>query len=75
MSTIKDHRSSIGSHILRRQSIPAKKVSFQLPSNLKVTLLDFTSGQNHRPYQDLVCILRDSEVKVIFFHSSVFIIN
>ncbi|KAE8749588.1 hypothetical protein FOCC_FOCC003576 [Frankliniella occidentalis] len=62
MSTIKEHRSSIGSHILR-QATAVKKVEFQLPKNLKGTLLNFTNGLDHRPYKDLVCILRDSEVK------------
>ncbi|KAJ1530564.1 hypothetical protein ONE63_005450 [Megalurothrips usitatus] len=62
MSTIKDHRSSIGS-VGRRIATPLKKVHFQLPTNLKGTFLNFTNGLDHRPYQDLVCILRDSEVK------------
>ncbi|KAK3930013.1 RNA polymerase I-specific transcription initiation factor RRN3 [Frankliniella fusca] len=61
MSTIKEHRNSIGSHILRQAAV--KKVDFQLPKNLKGTLLNFTNGLDHRPYKDLVCILRDSDVK------------
>lgn len=62
MSTIKEHRSSIGAH-LRRQAVAAKQLQFQLPTSLKGTILDFTSGQNDRPFKDLICILRDSEVK------------
>lgn len=63
MSTIKEHRSSIGAHV-RRKAAAVKQVHFQLPTNLKGTILNYTSGQDHRPYEDLVCILRDSEVKV-----------
>lgn len=69
MSVISSRSGSIAS-ILKGPGVRAKlvgqqrSVNFKLPKNLKSILLDYENGCNRKVYEDLVCILRDANIKV-----------
>lgn len=40
-----------------------QRVRFQLPNDLRAILLDFINEKSLKPYEELVCILKDSEIQ------------
>ncbi|XP_046628469.1 RNA polymerase I-specific transcription initiation factor RRN3 [Neodiprion virginianus] len=68
MSVTSSRLSSVSS-ILKGPGIRAKiinqanRVQFKLPKNLKDILLSFESGTSHKQYENLVCTIRDSEIR------------
>lgn len=41
-----------------------KRIRFKLPDDLRNVILNFETGADSQMYRDLVCILRDSNLKV-----------
>lgn len=69
MSVISSHVSGISSILksgVRAQFIPnkQKKISFELPKDVKSVIADYETGCNTHSYEEMICVLRDSEVKV-----------
>ena len=70
MSSIVSSRVSSVSSILKGSGVRAaivgsrKRICFKLPKNIKTVLLNFENGCNRQEYQDMICILRDSNPKV-----------
>lgn len=75
MSIVSSRVSSVSS-ILKGSGVRSalvnsqKRICFKLPRNLKTVLLNYENGCDRQAYQDMVCILRDSNVKVClkYFH-------
>ncbi|XP_001602153.1 RNA polymerase I-specific transcription initiation factor RRN3 [Nasonia vitripennis] len=68
MSIVSSRVSSVSS-ILKGSGVRSalvnsqKRICFKLPRNLKTVLLNYENGCDRQAYQDMVCILRDSNVK------------
>lgn len=69
MSVVSSRVTSVSS-ILKGSGVrsalvgPQKKICFKLPRDLKTVLLNYENGCDRQAYQDMICILRDSNVKV-----------
>ncbi|XP_058804012.1 RNA polymerase I-specific transcription initiation factor RRN3 [Phymastichus coffea] len=68
MSVVSSRVTSVSS-ILKGSGVrtalvgPQKKICFKLPRDLKTVLLNYENGRDRQAYQDMICILRDSNVK------------
>lgn len=47
----------------RSRSVP-QRVRFRLPDDLRTILIDFINQKCFKPYEELVCILKESEIQV-----------
>ena len=78
MSSVVSSRISSISSILKspgvRSSLVGKKICFQLPKDIKTVLSNYENGQNIQTYDNVICILRDSNVNVSIVYST-WIIN
>lgn len=69
MSVVSSRLSSVSS-ILKSPGIRAKvvnqanRVRFKLPKNFKEILINFESGLDRKHYENLICTIRDSDIKV-----------
>lgn len=69
MSVVSSRASSVSSILkapgVRSQLIrQSSRVYFKLPKNLKSIIYNFETGNRTKEYEDLICILRDSNIKV-----------
>ncbi|KAJ8680286.1 hypothetical protein QAD02_016073 [Eretmocerus hayati] len=68
MSVVSSRVSSVSS-ILKGSGVRSslvgtqKRICFKLPQNVETTLLEYEDGRDRQAYQDMICILRDSNVK------------
>ncbi|XP_071862578.1 RNA polymerase I-specific transcription initiation factor RRN3 homolog Tif-IA [Bombus fervidus] len=68
MSVVSSRVSSVSSILktpgVRSQLIrQSNRVHFKLPKNLKSIIYNFEAGNGTKDYEDLICILRDSNIK------------
>ena len=69
MSIVSSRATSVAS-ILKGAGVRAKligqknRVNFRLPKNLREILLNYEKGCDRKVYEDFICILRDSTIKV-----------
>jgi hypothetical protein len=69
MSVVSSRVSSVSS-ILKGSGVRStlvssqKRICFKLPTDLKTVLINYQNGCDRQAYQDMICILRDSNVKV-----------
>ena len=42
-----------------------KKICFKLPEDIKSVLTNYENGSDRQEYHDMICILRDTNVKVL----------
>ncbi|XP_031839526.1 RNA polymerase I-specific transcription initiation factor RRN3 homolog Tif-IA [Nomia melanderi] len=68
MSVVSSRVSSVSSILkapgVRSQLIrQSNRVYFKLPTNLKNIIYNFESGNGTKDYEDLICVLRDSNIK------------
>lgn len=74
MSVVSSRLSSSISSILKnsgkRSSLVGtpKRISFQLPKNIKELLTKNEKGGHRQDYLDTICILRDTNLKVNFIN-------
>lgn len=69
MSVVSSRVSSVSSILktpgIRSQLIrQSNRVYFKLPKNLKSIIYNFGIGNGTKDYEDLICTLRDSNIKV-----------
>lgn len=69
MSVVSSRVSSVSSILktpgIRSQLIrQSNRVYFKLPKNLKSIIYNFEIGNGTKDYEDLICTLRDSNIKV-----------
>ena len=69
MSVVSSRVSSVSSLLknpgIRSQLIrQSNRVYLKLPKNLKSILFNFEAGNGTKDYEDLICILRNSDIKV-----------
>lgn len=68
MSVVSSRLSSVSS-ILKSPGLRAKvvhlanRVRFKLPKNFKEILINFESGLDRKQYENLICTIRDSEIR------------
>lgn len=72
MSVVSSRVSSVSSILknpgVRSQLIKqSNRVYFKLPKDLKSIIYNFESGNGTKDYEDLICILRDSNIKVYMY--------
>lgn len=53
-------QSGVRAQILGQQN----RVRFKLPNDLKIVLNNYETGVDRKSYEELICILRDTDVKV-----------
>lgn len=54
---------------VRSSIVKSKKICFKLPQNVKKILANYENGCDHQIYMDMICILRDTNVKVRLINS------
>lgn len=69
MSVVSSRVSSVSSILkspgVRSQLIrQSNRVHFKLPKDLRSIIYNFEAGTGTKDYEDLICILRDSNIKV-----------